>query len=67
MDIQVEKLTDEKIASWLEELERRYEMTSQQFLLAYNTGKLDDRDDFIDWSGLLWIAAAEGLYPKTPA
>jgi hypothetical protein len=53
----VTELTDERIENWLRELEERYGMTSAQFLLRYNRGELDDDPDFIDWSGLLYVAA----------
>lgn len=64
--IRVEKLTDEKIEQRLGELERKYGMDSATFLLRFNTGELDDRPDFINWSGLLNVASKVGVYPRSP-
>jgi|GEM_PF-2319745 len=64
MQWQVERrqLTDAVIRADLRELEQRHGMTSAEFLLAYNRGKLGDDQEFIRWSGLLRIAAKVGLY-----
>lgn len=35
----------------LAQFEKRYRMTSAKFYRRYQSGKLDDRNDFIDWSG----------------
>ena len=54
-------LTDEEITRRLLELEDRFGMSSEDFLLSYNTGELDDRPDFIDWAGLLYVAQRVGV------
>lgn len=35
----------------LARFEKRYRMPSAQFYRGYQSGKLGDRDDFIDWAG----------------
>ena len=52
----VTTLTDEEITRRLHELEDRFNMTSDQFLLTYHAGGLDDRPEFIDWAGLRYVA-----------
>ena len=37
--------------SELAKFERLYGMASAKFYRRYKSGKLDDRDDFIEWSG----------------
>ncbi len=39
--------TQEQLARF----EKRYHTSSPRFFRRYQAGKLDDRDDFIDWSG----------------
>jgi hypothetical protein len=46
-------LGPEEMQREIAELERRYRMTSAEFLLLYNQGRLDDRRDFVRWAGLL--------------
>lgn len=35
----------------LARFEKRYRSSSTQFFRRYQTGKLDDREDYIDWAG----------------
>ena len=35
----------------LRKFEDRYQMSSEKFFKLYQTGKTDDRDDYIDWAG----------------
>lgn len=39
--------TRDELASF----EKRYRLTSAKFYRTYQSGKLDDRNDFIDWAG----------------
>ena len=56
-NMKIHRLTDDELARMLGELEQRYGMTSAEFLPRYNRGELGCDDDFIDWAGLLAIAA----------
>jgi hypothetical protein len=57
----VVRLTDEELTRQLSELEAAHGMTSEQFLVRYNSGELGDDLHFIRWSGLLRMAATAGL------
>jgi len=35
----------------LQDFEKRYNLTSAEFFERYQTGKTDDRNDFVDWAG----------------
>lgn len=35
----------------LKKFENQYNMTSDEFFQLYQSGKTDDRNDYIDWSG----------------
>ena len=61
MGYSITTLTDEEITRQLLELEERFNMTSDQFLRAYNTGQLGEDDAFIDWAGLLYVAQRVGV------
>jgi hypothetical protein len=41
----------ERTTQILKKLEGQYAMTSDAFFRLYQEGKLDDRNDFIDWAG----------------
>jgi len=41
----------EKTARNLKDFEKKYSMTSRKFFQLYQNGELDDRNDFVDWSG----------------
>ena len=41
----------EKTARNLKDFEKRYSMSSRKFFKLYPNGALDDRNDYIDWSG----------------
>jgi len=40
----------------LAEFERRYGMTSDEFHRLYQTGRTDDRMDFVEWASLAQMA-----------
>lgn len=42
-----QKRTREKLNNF----EAQYDMSSEEFLIKYQAGKTDERDDFIDWAG----------------
>ncbi|MCZ6677558.1 MAG: hypothetical protein O7E52_09935 [Candidatus Poribacteria bacterium] len=44
-------LSLERTGQILKEFETQYAMTSDEFFRLYQNGKLDDRDNFIDWAG----------------
>jgi hypothetical protein len=62
-EIQIERreLTDEEITRQVRGLEEKHGMTSAEFLLRFNTGRLGDDAEFIQWDGLLWVASKVGL------
>ena len=35
----------------LQNFENQYDLSSDEFFQLYNSGKTDDRDDYIDWAG----------------
>ena len=35
----------------LKKFEDKYQMSSEKFFKLYQTGKTDDRDDYVDWAG----------------
>lgn len=35
----------------LQDFEKRYNLTSAEFFERYQSGKTDDRNDFVDWAG----------------
>lgn len=39
----------ERIRDKIEEMEKNYEMTSEDFREKFNSGELDDREDFVKW------------------
>jgi hypothetical protein len=41
------KKTDEKLKTF----EKQYKQSSEEFFEQYQTGKTDDRNDYIDWAG----------------
>jgi len=63
----VHTLTDDDIRERLLAFEKQFGMTSDEFLRRYNSGELGDNPEFIDWSGLLYIAARVGVTVSTPA
>ena len=65
-EMRVIQLTDEELRREIRELESRFEMTSEQFLLRYNSGELGDDEPFIEWAGLLSIAAKAGVSQPEP-
>ncbi|MGH2585869.1 MAG: hypothetical protein ACRDJE_13230 [Dehalococcoidia bacterium] len=58
----VHSLTDDDIRERLLAFEKQFGMTSGEFLRRYNSGELGDNSVFIDWSGLLYIAAKSRCY-----
>lgn len=45
----------ERIRDKIEEMEKNYEMTSERFREKFNSGELDDREDFVKWDVYLDI------------
>lgn len=45
----------ERIRDKIEEMEKNYEMTSERFRENFNSGELDDREDFVKWDVYLDI------------
>ena len=67
VDLTVHTLTDDLIRDRLAELEAKFGMPSSEFLERYNRGELGAHPAFIDWSGLLYIAARAGVAIPSPA
>lgn len=51
------RLTDERLAQELAILEKRFKMTSAEFLLRFNSGELGDDLELIRWASLLSLQA----------
>ncbi len=54
-------LTDEEILRRVAAFEKARGMSSREFLVQYNGGRLDDSLDFINWAGLLALANEIGV------
>jgi hypothetical protein len=67
VDLSVYTLTDDVIRDRLAEFEHTFGMPSSKFLERYNRGELVEDPAFIDWSGLLYIAARAGVAISSPA
>jgi len=67
VDLTVHTLTDDAIRDRLAEFEQKFSMPSNEFLERYNRGELGEHPAYIDWSGLLYIAARAGVAIPSPA
>lgn len=61
------KLTRGDILARLAEFEQRYSMTSDEFILRWNSGELGDDMALMRWAGILDIAVAAGVWGGTAA
>jgi hypothetical protein len=63
----VTELTDDVLRTRLRELEEKYQMSSEVFLVRFNSGHLGDNREFIRWAGLLDVASEAGIFRPSPA
>ncbi len=45
------KMGLEKTLKNLSKFEKKYNMSSKQFFKDYQNGRIDDRNDYVDWAG----------------